>query len=283
MDLSISIVNYNGEIYLSPLLDSIYTRPPSCLFEVFVVDNASSDNSVSLIQRRYPQVKLTINSENTYYAQGTNSNLAMATGRYVLISNNDVMYESDCLDRMVRFMDQHPEIGILGPQVLRMDGSIQESGCRFQTIAFALFEYLFLNYLFPNNPVLRNYSYAGWDRKSLRPVDFVGGACFLIRRSLYEQIGGLDAAHFLFYGEEADYCRRAWQAGWQVVYYPDARVRHHVAGTTRAVEPWAIFRLRHRSLLNYYRKYYGPGVYCFLMPFFAFHTSVVFIRERFRR
>ncbi|HEY5595645.1 MAG TPA: exopolysaccharide biosynthesis polyprenyl glycosylphosphotransferase, partial [Candidatus Bipolaricaulota bacterium] len=225
-------------------------------FEVLVVDNGSRDASLSGIEQDFPRVRLMRNVENLGFAKAVNQGIRASAGRYVLLLNPDAMLLGEELQQWVRYLEQHPQVGISGPKVYDDEAkrSVQLS-CR----AFPSFwNYLFSRYspltrLFPNNRFSRRFLMSDLDRHQVSTVDWVSGCCMLLRRETLDRIGLLDEGYPLFF-EDVDLCFRAHQAGWQVVYYPAMAVAHHV-GATREKAPVRTLVERHRSLWRYYRKF----------------------------
>jgi N-acetylglucosaminyl-diphospho-decaprenol L-rhamnosyltransferase len=260
-DLSIVIVSWNVRDLLQKCLASIYCpdAPDMALtIEIIVVDNASTDGSVEMVRQTFPQVTLIANADNRGFTGGNNQGIAASRGRYVLLLNPDTEVLDDALAHMVAYMDAHPEIGALGPMLLYPDGSVQSSRRRFPTPATAFFESTTLQSWFPNHHLLRNYYVLDQPHDAFARVDWVDGACILARRETLDQVGLLDDGYFM-YSEELDWCRRAKAAGWQVVYYPTARIMHHRGQSSGQVKAFQIVRFN-RSKVRYFRKLHGSVV-----------------------
>jgi len=262
-DLSIVIVSWNVRELLRRCLDSIYPSPNrggekrerSLTTEVIVVDNASADGSAALITAEFPQVRLIANAENRGFTGGNNQGIAISRGRYVMLLNPDTEVVGDALAAMVAYMDSRPEVGALGPQLLYPDGSVQSSRRRFPTFGTALFESTWLQPWAPPGLLERYYVLDRRDDE-ISEVDWVMGACLVVRREVIEQVGGLDEGFFM-YSDEPDWCRRIKDAGWKVVYFPDARVIHHEGKSSEQVVPARHIYFQ-TSKVRYFRKYHGP-------------------------
>jgi N-acetylglucosaminyl-diphospho-decaprenol L-rhamnosyltransferase len=222
-----------------------------------VVDSASSDGSVVMVEEGFPQVRLIANSENVGFTVGNNQGIAVSRGRYVLLLNPDTEVVDDALATMVEYMDNHPQVGVLGPQLLNPDGSIQSSRRRFPTLATAFLESTVLQQWFPNNRVVRHYSMTDRSDDEVQEVDWVTGACLLARREAIEEVGLLDEGFFM-YSEELDWCRRIKGQGWKVVYLPTARVIHYGAQSSEQVKSFQHVQFQ-RSKIRYFRKHHGSG------------------------
>lgn len=260
--LSIIIVNWNTRDLLATCLESIQRSLSNeeagagLRAEVIVVDNGSTDGTVEMLQRDYPGVRLIENRENVGFARANNQGLAASRGRYLLLLNTDAFLRGPALARLVRFMDEHPDAGIVGPRLYFGDGTLQPSCYAFPTLATEFYGAIGLDRLFPRSRLFGRYRLGYWDMRDVREVDVVMGACLLARREVFEQIGGLDERFFM-YSEEVDWCYRARQAGWRIYYVPQAEVTHLWGGTSRVLPVQTVVQLYHSRLL-FFRKHYGP-------------------------
>ncbi|MBC7251383.1 MAG: glycosyltransferase family 2 protein [Anaerolineae bacterium] len=255
LDLSIVIVNWNVRDLLRQCLNSILANAKTCKLEIIVIDNASTDGSVEMVRREFPQVRLIASEVNLGYTGGNNLGITTSQGRYILLLNPDTEVVGDALSPMVAYMDAHPDVGALGPQLLNPDGSVQSSRRRFPTLCTALVESTVIQQWWPDNRILRRYYVQDRPDKALSEVDWVTGACILLRRQAVEQVGLLDDDFFM-YSEELDWCRRARDAGWKVVYLPTAQVIHHEGKSSEQVLPLRHVRFQ-RSKIHYFRKHHG--------------------------
>jgi N-acetylglucosaminyl-diphospho-decaprenol L-rhamnosyltransferase len=188
-----------------------------------------------------------------------------------LLLNPDTEIVGDALAKMVRYLDEHPTIGGLGPALRYPDGCLQSSRRRFPTLATAFCESTLLHQWFPNNRVARHYHLA--DRHSGQPqsVDWLVGAALMIRREAWQAVGPLDEGFFMYF-EELDWCQRCRTAGWEIHYLPTAQIIHHEGKSSEQVITERTIRFQ-RSKIRYYRKYYGTGwalvIWLFLLVTFA--------------
>ena len=259
IDLTIVIVSWNVRDLLRRCLQSIEAEARRAIdglaLEIVVVDNASSDGSVEMVRAEFPHVRLVANEENRGFTVANNQGLLLGQGRYLLLLNPDTEVIDDALATMVHTMDGQPEIGALGPQLRYPDGSLQSSRRRFPTFATALVESTVVQEWWGDNRVLRRYYMADTPDDAIQAVDWVVGACLLVRRQTYEQIGGLDEGFFM-YSEELDWCRRIKDAGWLVVYLPKATVIHHEGRSSEQVVPARHIHFQ-SSKVRYFRKHHG--------------------------
>jgi hypothetical protein len=223
--------------------------------EILVIDNASADGSAEMVRRQFPQVHLIANKENRGFTAANNQGLARSQGRYLLLLNPDTETVGDALVTMLRYVEANPEVGALGPKLVNPDGSIQSSRRRFPTFATALVESTVMQEWWQNNRVLRRYYMADTPDGAIQTVDWVVGACLLVRRQAYGQVGGLDEGFFM-YSEELDWCRRIKAAGWEIVYLPTAAVIHHEGKSSEQVVPARHIYFQ-SSKVRYFRKHHG--------------------------
>jgi GT2 family glycosyltransferase len=227
--------------------------------EVCVVDNASSDQSAAIVRQLYPQVTMISHQRNRGFSAGINTGLRNTRGRYVLWLNPDSELLNGGIAELLQYFSERPQVGIIGPQIINRDRSIQLSCRSFPSYSTALFHrYSLLTRLRPDNRYSQRYLHNGWDHGSAREVDWVSGACMLHRRTVSDQLSGLDEGYFL-YAEDVDFCRRANQAGWQVHYHPALRVMHQIGGSSCQVPRRSIVE-RHRSMWHYYSKHFSRNL-----------------------
>lgn len=262
--LTVQIVNWNAREDLRQALRSLFEHAPTFPFEVLVLDNASQDGSVQIVEKEFPQVRLLVSERNLGFARGHNLLARHARGRYLLLLNPDTVVMRDTLTKLIRFAEAHPEAGIIGPKLLNPDGSLQYSCRRFPNPIAAIFRNTPLGRLFPNNRYTRDYLMLDWDHNSIREVDWVSGAAMLVRREVYQQLGGFDEQFFM-YVEDVDLCYRAWQAGWKVLYYPDAIIIHAIGRSTDLVANKMIIAF-HQSMYKFYKKHYARKTPFYLRP-----------------
>lgn len=250
--LSIIIVSWNVRDLLRQCLRTLPLHNAAC--EVLVVDSASADGTPAMVQAEFPSVRLMASPENLGYSRGNNVGLQAAQGRYLLVLNPDTEVLGESLAQMVAYMEDHPEVGVLGPQLRFPNQQVQSTRRRFPTLATLFFESTWLQGLAPCGLLERYYVREVSDTETV-PVDWVVGAALLVRREAYAQVGGLDEGFFM-YSEELDWQRRLRAAGWQVVYFPQAQVVHHEAQSSAQV-PAATHIRFNASKVRYTRKYHG--------------------------
>lgn len=250
MELSVVIVNWNTRDQLEECLRSVFTTIQDLEFEVLVVDNASSDGSPRMVRGKFPQVRLFESQENLGFARGNNLALPEANGEYVLLLNPDAMLQTGAVPRLCAYLQACPNVGAVGAQLVNPDGSLQESWGRFPSLWTEL---PVLNRLLRSEPRILPCALAG--QELARTVDWLSGACLLIRRQALEATGLLDEDYWL-YTEEADWCFRARKVGWEIGLLPGVQVVHIRLASSRQryVETMLHF---HRSRLLFILKHRG--------------------------
>jgi GT2 family glycosyltransferase len=255
VDCSVVIVNYHTDEVLAESLASLAKTAGGVEAEVIVVDNGGT-LARGGFRERFPRVRLLENPGNVGFARAANQGIRLARGRHVLCLNPDTVVHDGALAAMAGHLDAHPEVGAVGARLLESDGSLQYSCRRFPGYGTIFFgRYALLTRLFPENAGSRDYLYLDWDHGTVREVDWVSGACLMVRREVIDRVGAFDEGYFLFV-EDMDWCRRIRDAGWTVVYLPDAVVTHHIGASRGAVPAWMV-RARHRGMLRYVRKHFG--------------------------
>ena len=267
MTLSIVIVNYNTRKLLRSCLASIYAGANGRPFDVRVVDNNSRDDSVGMVRSEFPKVKVTENKSNVGFSKANNAVIAQTDADYILLLNPDTLVLGDAIDRVVKYLEGHPEVGICGCKVLNTDRTLQLA-CRrsIPTPKVAFFRLSGLSKLFPNSKAIARYNLTYEDPETTHEVDAVSGAFLMIRRQAIEDIGLLDERFFM-YGEELDWCLRAKRAGWAVMYYPEAEIIHYKGESTKynsrkaALEFYRAMYLFHKK---HFAKNYSPVTNLFI-------------------
>ncbi|HWE03303.1 MAG TPA: glycosyltransferase family 2 protein [Tepidisphaeraceae bacterium] len=251
--LSIIIVSFNTRDMTLDCLQTLYADLGAVSAEVFIVDNGSIDGSVAAIGRDFPDVRIISNGRNAGFGAANNLAMDVARGKYLLLLNSDAFVEFGAIDALIEFIGQSPRVGVVGPMLLNADGSLQISCFPFPTPVRAWIENLWLAKVLPHTSRLGDYRKWAHDRE--RFVDWVIGACMLVRREAYEAVGGFDERFFM-YSEEADWQRRMRSKGWEIAFTPAARVKH-LGGASGAGNPAAFNRHFFDSLDRYELKHHG--------------------------
>lgn len=257
MDLSVVVVTYRSQAHIADCLRSIDRARGGLTLDVLVVDNASDDGTIDAARAAAPWARIVPTGDNLGYAKAVNIGLRESAGAYVLVLNPDSVVEPTAIAALHDWLAAHPRCGIAGPLIRNPDGSIEYTARSFPNAAAFLFNrYSLLTRWWPGNPWSRRYLLSDWDHRSPRSVDWVTGACMLVRREAVAQAGGMDEAYFMF-NEDVDWCHAMKDAGWSVDFVPAAGVVHHVGASRQKVADKVILE-RHRGMLHYFRKYHRP-------------------------
>jgi hypothetical protein len=284
MDCSIIIVSWNVETILQDCLDSILSATVAVntpdgdkpVVEIIVVDSASQDNTVQMVRDNYPQVRLLPQDDNIGFTRGNNIGLEEATGRYLFLLNPDTEVIGGAINQMIAYLDAHPQTGIVGPHTLNTDGSTQSSRRRFPTKLTAFFESTWLQGFAPRS-LLDEFYITQPPDDAVIPVDWVQGSALMARREVYDDIGGLDAG-FVMYSEELDWCKRAKDAGWQVVYLGTAQITHHGGKSSEQASTRKHIWFQ-QSKIRYFRKHHGRFFAAILYLFLYLNYVVQLVLE----
>jgi GT2 family glycosyltransferase len=236
-------------------LDSLqaYSNDPGV--EIIVVDNASSDGTPELVRDSYAGVTLMRNEENLGFAKANNEGIRKSTGEYVFLINSDVHVLDGCIERILEYMKQDSRIGLLGPKMLGADRMAYRSYMGAPTLWNCFTRALALDVLFPNSKFFGGYLMPYFKRDHIAEVDVVNGWFWATRRDALSQVGLLDETFFM-YGEDMDWCKRFREAGWKVVYYPDAESIHY-GGASSSRAPIRFYIEKQKANYQYMKKHYG--------------------------
>jgi GT2 family glycosyltransferase len=252
MLLSIVIVSWNTKDLLESCLQSLYETPFSGKHEIWMVDNASNDDSVSMVKEMFPEVHVIENQHNVGFAHGNNQAIRRSSGKYVMLLNPDTEVKPGALDRLVRFLEECPEAGGAGAKLISPNGGLQYSCHPDLTLTRELWRLFHLDKLHTYG----TYNMQQWDMTVPREVDVLQGAALVLRNEALKEVGLLDEDYFM-YTEEVDLCFRLRKAGWSLHWIPDAEVIHHGGQSTKLVAE-KMFLTLYESRLKFFRKHYGP-------------------------
>jgi N-acetylglucosaminyl-diphospho-decaprenol L-rhamnosyltransferase len=247
--VSAVVVSFNSAGFLPDCLRSLRSEGVD---DVVVVDNASLDASVEVVRVADPAAKVVEAGGNLGFGSAANRGVAAALGEYVMILNPDTVVEPGTVKALAEALDRDPGLALVGPRIENLDGSLYPSVRRFPDLMVA-FGHAFLGLVWPTNPSTRRYRMLDWDHdEAAADVDWVGGACLMVRRRAFDVVGGFDEGHFM-YVEDVDLCWRLGRAGWRIGYEPGGRVVHALGGSSRLV-PYRMIAEHHRSLLRFVSK-----------------------------
>lgn len=252
--IDIIIVNYNSTAYLLKSLKSVYNSIDGFPVNIFVEDNGSKDHP-ERIKKYFPKTHVSLNKSNMGFASTVNCAIKKNNAPYIILLNPDTVIKRNFFHPIFDFMEKNPSVAVVGPKVLNEDGTIQGSARTFPTLLTGLFgRRSILSKLFPNNRFTRDHiATTRCDGKSTMAVDWVSGACMLIRREALAEVGLLDEQFFMYW-EDADFCRRMWDHNWMVVYYPKVSILHHVGASSNTLRIKSTIEF-HKSSYRIYKKY----------------------------
>ena len=244
--LTISITNFNTRHFLQMCLESIYKTTKEIPIEIIVVDNASIDGSPEVLEREFPQVKLIRNETDLGFGRANNKAIRVANGEYILILSSDVILLPQTLEKMVEFMDDNPNVGVVTPKLLNPDMTLQKSIAHFPTLKYELF--LRLPYF------SRYFDIYNFNHNKLQEIENFTGACYLVRKKVIDQIGGFDEDFYL-YVEETEWFFRMRKNGIRIYFLPQTEVIHYGGASTKnRIERTIMY---YKSLLLFFKKAYG--------------------------
>ncbi len=269
VDLSIIIVSWNVADLISACLESIAQSPIQLIdddktqnnnnlkTEVIVVDSASTDDSVEIIHEKFPWVHVIPCDENIGFVRGNNLGAKHASGKYLMLLNPDTELIGNVLIRLVEVLESDDKIGVVGPHTLDSDGTHQSTRRRFPTLLTGIFESTWLESIAPRR-IPNSYRVLDRSNDDTYSVGWLQGSALLTYRHIWETIGGLDE-RYIMYSEEMDWCKRVYDAGWQLFYVGDARIIHHSGQSTAQVKARSHVHFQH-SKLRYFRKFHSQWV-----------------------
>lgn len=260
MDISLVILNYKTSNLLKNCLKSIKETKNNVSYEIIVVDNASHDGCKEMLESNYPDVRGYFLPENIGHAGGNNIGIREARGRYILLLNTDIVFLKDgILDAFVQFMDTHPTVGAVGPQLRNPDGTIQDNCRTFPSIMQPLYSRTFLGKTQKGKAYLNAHVMMSWDHTTLKEVDWMQSSALCVRTSVVKTIGPMDELFFVYFAD-VDWCKRFWETGHTVYYNPAIQFVHYFhresAGGIKAllkpvtrihIKDWFKYILKHNT------------------------------------
>ena len=259
MKLSIIIVNYNTGQLTRACVQSILKQTLSWPYEIVIVDNASADESVELLRSEWPEIRVISNARNMGLAGGVNVGLKETTGEFRLILNPDIVVLEGAIMSMIEYMEANPAVGILGGKLFSPNGRLQYSCYEFYRPLTVLYRRTWLGKTKNGQQAVRKFLMKDYDHQTPTDVDWLMGACLMVKAKALEQVGGMDENFFLYF-EDVDWCRRFWMKGWKVQYLPTAKFSHYHQRTSEHGGLWGlatnwVMREHIKSALKYFWKY----------------------------
>ena len=250
--ISIIILSWNTRDLLAQCLDSIEQHKGDIQLEIIVVDNASTDGSQAMLEEKYPQITLIINKQNLGFAKANNQAMQVAQGDYFLLWNSDAFATPGAIQSLLQLAEKEPRAAIIGAQLRNVDNTFQASYSPFPN---QWREFLILTGL---GRTILGHAYPSLgpeEERGPQVVNYVAGACLLVRRQAFQEVGGFDEEYFM-YAEEVDWCFTMAKHGWQVWYQPEAKVIHLGRASSAGRQPQREADL-YRSRIRFFRKHYG--------------------------
>jgi len=268
-ELSICILTLNSREFLQQCLNSILQYPPKDEYEILVADNGSDDGTIAMLREEFPEVQTILNKENLGFTKPNNQMLHQAKGDFLLLLNPDTLLTEDCFNPQLDFLKANPDVGVSIPKVLNGDGSFQQQSRRGEATPVEVIGYFFrLGKLFPKSKALNGYLQAWLPEDEIAEVKAVSGSCMFIRRETWEQVGDFDE-QFFAYQEDSDYCKRAREMGWKVMYVPISCITHFGGEGGSKAQPVNSIYQWHLSYYRYYRKHFAKDHF-FLFNWFYY-------------
>jgi len=261
LDLSICIVNWNTKSLLRKCLKSIYDETQEIYFEVIVVDNASQDGSVEMLEKDFPQCHTIPSKVNLGFSKGNNLAIKHANGKYILFLNPDTELTTNALSEMQKFLERNTSYGAVGCKLLNKDGSIQFTCARKFPTPLNQFCFLsLLDRLFPRSKLFSSTEMKYWNHSDSKDVDCLSGACIMARKGIIDQLGGFNEDYFM-YGEDIDLCYSIKKKlGWSIYYLANEEIYHYSGASSDQVNDRFFSTILQRdSNYKFIRKNYGKS------------------------
>lgn len=254
-NLSVVIVTWNAKKYVAECLGSLRAilRNPGA--EILVVDNQSLDGTPEFVSDNYPSVVLIRNQANLGFAKANNIGIEKSTGTYLALINSDVRVLDGCIDKMLAYMETHPQVGMLGPRMLDAQGRPSRSYMREPTLWRFFCRAVALDRLFPKSALFGGYAANHLNYDRIASADVLNGWFWMIRKQALEKAGLLDETFFM-YGEDMDWCKRFRDAGWEIVYYPEAESIHY-GGASSSRQPIRFSVEMQKANFQYWQKHFS--------------------------
>ncbi|PIS05512.1 MAG: hypothetical protein COT81_00665 [Candidatus Buchananbacteria bacterium CG10_big_fil_rev_8_21_14_0_10_42_9] len=263
MDVSIVILNYKTAKLVAQCIKGIRSISPQVSYEIIVVDNNSGERDLAIL-RQIKDINLIINQSNDGFAKGNNKGLRQARGKYVLVMNPDIVLLEGAVDKLAQYLNQHSNVGIVGPKLLNPDRTLQYSSYRFPHPMTWVYRRTVLGRASFGKKELRRFTMMDWDHNNTKDVDWLLAACIMIRVEVLQKLNYFDERFFM-YLEDTDLSRRCWEIGYKVVYFPEAEVVHYYQRlSAKNLGLKSLFdkptRIHIYSAIKYFMKYKGKAL-----------------------
>ncbi|MGR3218328.1 MAG: glycosyltransferase family 2 protein [Candidatus Anammoxibacter sp.] len=250
-DVAFIIVTWNARDLLLDCLDSLFKQVALIDYEVLVVDNGSKDGTVEAVKQKFDSVRIIANKENVGFAAGNNQGFKEMSSRYAVLLNSDTIVLGGTFEKLVKFLDEHQDVAVVGPQLINKDGSKQNCFHNYPSLVTEVIGLGLLKSFFP-------VKYPSKRRNYEEPLetDSILGACLMVRKEVIEQVGYMDDGYFFFL-EETDWCFRMRNAGWKIYHIPDVKIVHLHGESTKKKLPVATWIEYYRSNYRFFKKNLG--------------------------
>lgn len=283
MKLSVVIVNYNVEHFLEQCLHSVYKALKNVEGEVFVVDNNSVDGSVDMVREKFPQAHLIANKENTGFSKANNQAMHISKGEYVLLLNPDTVVMEDTFEKVIQFMDEHPDAGGLGVKMIDGKGKfLPESKRGLPTPQVAFYKMSGLSNIFPKSKRFGRYHLGYLSDDEVHEIEILAGCFMLMRKSVLDEVGLLDETFFM-YGEDIDLSYRIILGGYKNYYFPDTSIIHYKGESTKKSSVNYVF-VFYNAMIIFAKKHFSEKnarLFTLLINFAIYLRAFVAIMNRF--
>lgn len=276
IDLSVIIVNWNTKKLLKNCLDSFYKETKRFTFEIFVVDNSSSDGSAEMVENRFPEVILIKNKENVGFAKANNQAIQLAKGRFILFLNPDTVILNNAISKMLGFIREKKEIGAVGPKLLNTDGSVQyECARNFPSLLAAFSSFFLLERYFPKSRLFGKRNLGWWNHEDGRAIPCLSGACVIVRKEIIEKIGLFDEQIPMFL-DDVDLCYRIKKSDYNNYYLSSAEVIHVTGQSRKKAKNHKLLEVMYVQACDYFfQKHYKKS-------YFYLHKIITLFGSLFR-
>lgn len=271
-DVSVIIVNWNGGKFLKETIESLFKNNTGLSYETILIDNASRKNEESYLYLdetlKYNNVTLVKSEENLGFAKANNEGMRIARGRNFFLLNPDVLFNDNCIKILSDYLDNNSDVGMVGPKVLSLDGSFQQPCLRGKPYPKdTLFHLIGLAKAFPNNEYFNGYALWHLDRNKIQECWAIMGCALMIKREVYDKIGGIDERYFM-YQEETDWGIECRKAGYKVIYNPNSTITHYKGATTKQVQVKATWYFT-QSMMKFFKKHFWNDYNVFQKAFWT--------------
>lgn len=252
MEFSIIIVNYNTKELLQGCIRSIFQNTKKVTYEIIVVDNNSIDGSQHMVKKTFPDVLLLCNKENVGFSRANNKAYRHSKGEYLVFLNSDTLILDSAIEKMINYLQSHPQVGIVGPKILNYRHQPFSSFQRFLDVKKLFLGSKYLKHVL--NVERYRMNYPSYNFTAIQDVEWVSGACLAVRRDVFEKVGFWDENYFLYY-EDMDLCYQVFKSGYRVVYYPEAEITH-LFGQSARKSTRNLKKINKNSMKYYFKKNY---------------------------